>query len=149
MKKYASKGLADIAGTTGSMLLFMLFAVCMLIIVSTAASVYGRIKSGFEREFSSSASLRYVSNKIRNADSTELFSDGSGIAVTNGGILCIIYCGENGIYEKNVAAGADFTAEGGNCIFPDEAFSVGEDGELYRITVTEGAESSSVYVRKG
>ena len=148
MKKYTSKSLADITEAAGSMLLFTLFAACMLIIISAAASAYSRINSGYEKSFTVSASLKYVTNKLRSADSVEILGD-EGIAVENGGILCVIYCGTDGIYEKNISAGETPEMSGGTCIFAEAALYVTEEGNLYTIAVTRGEETSQVLVRKG
>lgn len=149
MKKYASKGLVDIVSTAGSMVLFLLFAVCMLIMVSAAASTYARITRSYEQTFSSSAALRYVTNKLRSADSAEILDGGSGVAVTDGGIVCVIYAGSDGIYERSAAAGAPALMQGGSRIFEGASVAITEADGLYTVTVTRGGESRSVFVRKG
>lgn len=149
MKKYTSKSLADIAEAAGSMLLFTLFAACMLIIIGAAASVYTRISSGYEQSFTSSATLKYVTNKLRGADSAEILGEGEGIAVVNGGIMCVIYSGADGIYEKNISLGETPEMSGGTCIFGAAELSVTDDGSLYTISVLYDNEKSRVLVRKG
>ncbi|MGN0651316.1 MAG: hypothetical protein ACI4KM_12850 [Oscillospiraceae bacterium] len=149
MRKYTSKSLADIAEAAGSMLLFTLFAACMLIIIGAAASVYTRISSAYEQSFTSSASLKYVTNKLRSADSAEILGGGEGIAVVNGGITSVIYSGADGIYEMNISSGETPEMSGGTCIFGAAELSVTEDGSLYTVSVTYDNEENRVLVRKG
>lgn len=138
-------GRADIVGTVGSMLLFLAFTACMLAIIAAAASTYAGISSGFERSFTGSASLRYLTNKIRGAESYEIIGDGTGIAAVNGGITCVIYYGGGGLYEKNVSSG-DTAAEGGEKIFDIDGLEITEDGGLCSISVVCGEESASVFI---
>lgn len=149
MKKYASKNLSDVVGTAGSMLLFSIFTVCMLVMISAAASTYSRIRVGFEQTFSSASSLRYMSNKLKGADCAELILDGHGVAVTNGGLVCVIYCTDGGIYEKSVSVGAALEATGGYRIFEADGLSINEEGGLYHIEITTDGETNSAFVRKG
>lgn len=149
MKKYTSKGLADMAGTMGSILLFLLFAVCMLIMISVAASAYSKIKGEFGQTFSASSSLKYVTNKLRSADSAEILGEGSGLAVKSGGLVCVIYSAPDGIYEKSIPADETPEMSGGSLIFEDMSLSVTEDGELYTVSVCVGGDSGTVLVRKG
>ena len=58
MKQHRTKALAHITQASGSMLLFALFAVCMLIMTAVAASVYSRINAGFGEAFGASVPLR-------------------------------------------------------------------------------------------
>ena len=47
------------------MILFVLFAVCSLIIVAAGVSTYKRISDNFDNTFATSAAVSYVTNKIR------------------------------------------------------------------------------------
>ena len=149
MKKHITKDFTEIIGTTGSMLLFAAFALCMLIMISAAASTYSRISVGFEKTFGSSSALGYVSNKLRSAEDTQLLGDGSGAAVINGKVACVIYCSDGGIYEKNVPLGGEYTLTGGSRIFDAESLNITEENWLYRVVVANDGEDAAVLVRKG
>lgn len=138
-------GKADIVGTVGSMLLFLVFTVCMLAIIAAAASTYAGISSGFDRSFTGSASLRYLTNKMRGAESYEIIGDGTGIAAVNGGITCVIYYSDGGLFEKNVSS-VDMTAAGGDKIFDIDGLKISEKDGLYEISVSCGEDSSSVFI---
>lgn len=138
--------MADTASAVGSMLLFVLFALCMLMAVAVAADTYSRIKNGYQQSLGAAASIKYVSNKLRSADSVTLLE--SGAAVVNGDMVSVIYC-DNGLYEKSAAVGDEITASGGDKISDIDSMSITERGGLYEITVSSGGQVSSMLVRKG
>ncbi len=145
MNKYNHKSFADVVRTASSMLLFLIFTVCTLVIIAVAASTYSRITEGFDSSFNTSAAVRYISNKIRSSDNVELTEN--VIAAKNGNIISVIYRGSDGLYEKNISADADITADGGEKIFDIDTFSVSLENDLYHIEVTHGEESSSTFIR--
>lgn len=146
MKNYKSRDLSDTIGTVGSMLLFLLFAGCMLMIIAAAAGTYSRISTSFNKTFGTSASLRYISNKIKASESAEIINDGSGIVLRSGGIAQIIYFKDGVLYEKPVTDGGEIAAEGGERIFELNSLKVSEDDGLYRIDAMCGGESGYTYV---
>lgn len=142
-------GATRVLNTFAGMLLFLLFTICMLLMIGAAAGTYSRINSGYETTYGSAAAIRYVSNKIRAADSCEITDGGNGIIVTNGSLVTVIYMGSGGLYEKNVAKGGDGSASGGELIIEADALSVTDNGGLYSIVVECGGNRASVLVRKG
>lgn len=149
MKNYTSRSLADTASAVGSMLLFVLFAVCMLMAISVAADTYSRIRSGYQQSFGAAASIRYISNKLRASDSVSLLDDGCAAAVETGGMTSVIYCSDGALYERNTVSGEDITAAGGDRISAIDSMRITEHDGLYEITVGIGGEISSVLVRRG
>lgn len=142
-------GMARLLNTAASMLLFLMFAVCMLIIIGAAAGIYSRINESHEVTYGSAAAIRYVSNKIRAADECVLSADGREIVITSGGIACIIYERSGGLYEKTASAGSEMKPEGGDLIFEIDSMSIAETEGLYEISVSCKGGSSAVLVRKG
>ncbi len=142
-------GTSRVLNTFAGMLLFLIFTVCMLMIIGAAAGTYSRINKGYETTYGSAAALRYVSNKIRAADTCEVLSSGNGITVTNGSLLTVIYMGNDGLYEKNVAINGNIEPVGGELILEIDGLSVVDDGKIYRINVECGGDDASVLVRKG
>lgn len=142
-------GTSRVLNTFAGMLLFLLFTICMLMMIGAAAGTYSRINSGYEMTYGSAAAIRYVSNKIRAADSCEITDDGNGIVVANGSLITVIYMGSDGLYEKNVAKGGDASPSGGELIIEADALSVTDNGSLYSIVVECGGNRTSVLVRKG
>ncbi len=149
MKKYRNKTLSDTVSTIGSMLLFLMFAGCLLMIIAVAAGTYSRISSNFDKTFGSSASLRYISNKLKSCDSAELVGQGSGIVLRSDGIFDVIYFGDNGLYEKTVMSDTDIGFSGGDRIFELNGMTVSDLGNLYKITVVFNGGENSTLIRKG
>lgn len=143
------RGTSRVLGTAASLLLFLVFAVCMIVIIGAGAGIYGRINTGYEMTYGNSAAIKYVSNKIRASDSCQLLDSGNGIVLENGSILTVIYKGSGGIYEKSASADSGISAEGGELVVETDGFSVSEEGSLYEITVTCGGDTMSAFVRKG
>ena len=125
MKDHRAGSMGDTASAVGSMLLFVLFAVCMLMGVAVAADTYSRIKTGYQQSF------------------------GTAAAVESGGTVSVIYCGDGGLYEKNTVPGGELTADGGELISVADSLDISEHDGLYEITVWSGASSSVILVRKG
>ncbi len=149
MKKYRNKTLSDTVSTIGSMLLFLMFAGCLLMIIAVAAGTYSRISSNFDKTFGSSASLRYISNKLKSCDSAEIVRQGSGIVLRSDGIFDGIYVGDNGLYEKTVMSDTDIGFSGGDRIFELNGMTVSDLGNLYKITVVFNGGENSTLIRKG
>ena len=149
MKKYQNKTLSDTVSTVGSMLLFLIFAACLLMMIAVAAGTYSRISSNFDKTFGSTASLRYISNKLKSCDSAEIVGQGSGIILRSDGVLDIIYFGNNGLYEKTVMSETDADLSGGDRIFELDGMTVSDLGDLYKITVAFDGGENSTLIRKG
>lgn len=149
MKKYQNKTLSDTVSTVGSMLLFLMFAACLLMIIAVAAGTYSRISSNFDKTFGSSASLRYISNKLKSCGSAEIVGQGSGIVLRSDGIFDVIYFGDDGLYEKTVTTETDIGLSGGDRIFELNGMTVSDLGDLYKITVTYDGGKNSTLIRKG
>lgn len=149
MKGVRYKGTSRVLGTAASLLLFLIFAICMIVIIGAGAGIYSRITGGYEATYGSSAAIKYVSNKIRASDSCKIMDGGKGIVLENGNILCVIYSSENGIYERNLPAGSEAAADGGELIVSADDMNVTENNGLYEISVSCGENSASVLVRKG
>ena len=149
MKNYRNKTLSDTVSTIGSMLLFLLFAGCLLMMIAVAAGTYSRISSNFDKTFGTTASLRYISNKLKGCDSVEIVENGSGLVLKNGGAVNVIYFGSGGLYEKTVLSDSPVELTGGDRIFELSGLTVSDTGELYKITVALDGDENSTFIRKG
>ena len=148
MKKYKKNSLGDMISTVGSMLLFLLFTGCLLLMIVVAAGTYSRISTNFDKTFGSSATLRYISNKVKSAESVEIAENGTVLYLTDEGIVDIIYFRGSSLYEKSVAADTEPVPEGGDRIFELGGMNVSEQGNILKITVTLNGEQNSTYVRR-
>lgn len=149
MKDTVGVSTARVLNTVASLLLFLVFTICMLIIIGTAAGTYSRINSGYERIYGSAAAIRYISNKIRASDEVEIMNGGAGLVIESDGICSVIYLKGSSLYEKTVSPDGDTTPTGGDAVIAVDQFSVVDMGDMYEITVGQGSSSSSVMVRKG
>ena len=148
MKNYKSKDMSDTIGTVGSMLLFLLFAGCMLMMVAAAAGTYSRISNNFNKTFGTTASLRYVSNKIKAAETAKIIENGSGLVLKNGAAVNVIYFKDGGLYEKMVISEEEASADGGEKIFELSELNISENGGTYKITAAFGSDKNHTYVRR-
>ncbi len=149
MKNAGGVSTARVLNTIASLLLFLVFTVCMLIIIGSAAGTYSRINSGYERIYGSAAAIRYISNKIRSCDRVEIIGGGSGAVVQSGSICSVIYTDRQGLYEKTVPADGDITPSGGDLVISVDSVTITDTGDMYEISVTQGENTSSVMLRKG
>lgn len=148
--KYQKIGSASrVLNTVASLLLFLIFTICMLIIIGAAAGTYSRISSGYERVYGSSAAIRYISNKMRSADSVEIIEGGSGIVIESGRIINVIYADSGSLYEKSLSADGDRTPHGGDAVLDIDSLNIEDTGDMYEISITQGKERSVVLLRKG
>ncbi len=149
MRDYKGCSASRVLNTVASLLLFLVFTICMLIIIGAAAGTYSRISSGYERVYGSSAAIRYISNKIRSADTVEIIEGGSGIVVESGRICSVIYNENGSLYEKSISVDGERSATGGDVVLDIDSMSVIDTGDMYEISITQGASSSAVLLRKG
>lgn len=148
MKNYKNRSLSDVISTVGSMTLFLLFTGCLLMMIAVAAGTYSRINTSFDKTFGASASLRYISNKLKSAEKVEVAENGKALYLEDESIIDIIYFNNGALYENNFSSDTEPTLSGGAKIFDLTDISISEQGELFKITVTLDGEQNSTYVRR-
>lgn len=147
MKTFLGRRLANSVSSVGSMMLFLIYAACSLIMIAVGAATYSRISEGFSGTFSSSAAVRYVTNKIRSGDRAVIENDGNGIAVYSGELVCVIMNDGGNIGERNVRSDSYIDYYGGDVIFPETTISVGEQDGMFVICASSGDEVCVGYCR--
>ncbi len=143
-----TKRLADTISSAGSMTLFLLFAVCCLIIIAVASSAYGRISENYDDSFNSAAAVRYASNKIRACEEAEVISENS-LLLVNSGYKTVIYHKNGMVYERLFSEGQTPVCSGGEEMFRAEDFTVSEKDGLILVTASDGENSFAAYCRGG
>lgn len=129
--------------------LFFVFAASALAVVLMAASVYEKTAASAERSYESRTSLDYVTEKIRQSDSSGSVSAGTidGLPCLtiretygNTAYLTMIYAYDGMLKELFVQEGVTVNADDGTEILPIQDFRVSEpeDG-LFRISCTTGS----------
>ena len=76
MKILINTRVTGVLNTVASLLLFLMFTVCMLVVIGAGAGIYSRINKSYETTYGSAAAIRYVSNKIKASDSCEIIENG-------------------------------------------------------------------------
>ncbi|MBD5140467.1 MAG: DUF4860 domain-containing protein [Ruminococcus sp.] len=134
-----TKRLSETVSAAGSMVLFLIFTVCCLVIITVAATAYKRISENYDNTFNSAAAVRYVTNKLRSCDSTEITENGD-ILLESSDSKTLIYQRDGILYERLFSLGSEAVPEGGEAVFSAKDFE-GEDcgGGLAKISAT-GAE---------
>ena len=149
MKDIRKKIMGNSVSSVASMLLFLLFTVCMLLIIAAAAGSYNRISTNRDKGFGISTSLHYIGNKIKSAESVEIINNGKGLILRNGDIADVIYFQENGLYENSVLNSDTLNYEDGEKIFTLDEFEIVEQEGLYKVSVKSGSEKNFVLIREG
>ncbi len=148
MRSLLGKKLANSVSSVGSMILFLLFAVCSLIIVAAGVSTYSRISDNFNSTFSSSAAVSYVTNKIRGGTGVVIGDGETGLTVYSDETACVIMNSGGGIAEKNIRASADITNTGGDVIFPKTMLVLKEEEPgLFSVSVVSGKRTYTALCR--
>lgn len=141
-----SKRLAETVSSAASMTLFLIFSVCCLIIITVAASAYGRISGNYDNTFNSAAAVRYITNKIRACGEAEVISE-SELLLRNDGYVTVIYHSEGAVWERLYPDGEAPEASGGERMFIAEKLLIEENGGSLKVTAEDGGSSFTAYCR--
>lgn len=136
MNRPETKRRAEVISSAANMTLFLLFAVCCLVMITVAASAYGRINENYGNTFNSTAAVRYITNKIRASEDAQILAENQ-LLLTNSGYSTLIYQQGDTVYERLFPEGDIITAEGGEELFRASKLSLQDKGGLISITVTD------------
>ncbi len=143
------KSLKETAASAASMFLFLLFSVSSLIMIAVAASAYGRTGNNYKNTFNSAATVRYISNKLRAAEASELISDKS-IRISFPDYSLLVYEEKGIVYERLFTSEETPSEQGGERLFEVQEFSVSEENGLIKVSAFgDGENAFTVYCRKG
>ena len=144
-----------------ALLLFGLFAVCILLVLLTGADVYKRLTERDRATYEKRTAAQYLTTKVRQADvagwvGVEEFEGLSALTVTEeieGTVYRTwIYCYDGYIRELFAAADGGMMPDAGEKVLEAEALSVREDGEMIcaEITAPDGTtQEVRLYPRSG
>jgi len=130
-----------------ALLLFGVFAVCILAVLLGGADAYRRITLRDSDSYDSRTCAQFIASKFHGApspDSVTLSRFGEGDAVeiheTIDGeeYVTRIYCHDGWLTELFTADEAGFSPEDGEQILPAKMLTVSEDDGLFFVTVTDG-----------
>ena len=143
------------------LVLFAVFAVCILMILLAGADVYRRLTERDQSVYGRRTIAQYLTTRIRQADSggslrVEEFGEGDALVVAEeiSGVIyeTRIYCSDGYIRELFAAADSGLTPQDGDRILQAESMELSEkDGMLeIRITAADGnIQVLSLYLRSG
>ena len=150
-------------GSLAALLLFAVFAVCVLSVLLTGAGAYRRLTERDQAAFEDRTAARYVTTRIRQADRAEgvLLRQFDGVdalvlveQIDGAHYETWIYCYDGQLRELFVGEDALVQPEAGEMILPMESLTARWDdlcpGRLFVELETEhGQEQLTLYLRSG
>lgn len=127
------------------LVLFGIFAICILAVLLTGAGAYRRLVERQQDAYAERTVPQYIATKVRQADTTNAVSVGSF-----GGVealelkevwgeeeyLTRIYCYDGFLRELFSESAGEFEPEDGECILEAEQVDFSLEGAVLQITVT-------------
>lgn len=159
MKPSAAKPRGHLVDLLFSLALFCVFAVSSLAVVIMGADVYSGITENMSRNFTTRTSIAYISEKIRQNDT----SGGVYLGEVDGDTALVLEQSYNGVayqtwiyryggslMELFIRKDSAFSPENGNALMELDGFTAELDGKLcsFRVTGSDGhTASASVALR--
>lgn len=144
-----------------SLLLFGVFAVCILFVLLTGAKVYRNLTQRDQNAYAQRTAAQYLSTRVRQADalgqiSVEEFAGVDALLLTEeiDGTLFVtrVYCYDGAIWELFSFADETFEPGDGEEILPAEGLELSLDGQVLTASIV-GADGTvqnlTLYLRSG
>ena len=142
------------------LLLFGVFAVCILVVLLSGTSVYDRLTRRDEAVFDSRSAVQYLATRVHQAENADAVS--LRIGEDGGAVLCIrqaygdemyetlLYCREGWLCELFEESGADVDTVAGEKILPVESLAGSFDNGLLTLSIKdENGEQQVVLLLRG
>ena len=133
----------------GALLLFGVFAVCVLGVLLTGARAYGRLTQRDREAYDRRTALQYVATRVRQADSlegigVEEFLGTSALVLQEGDYVTRVYCYEGWLMELYVSREDPLGPADGERIMELEGLELSLEDGLLSVTATHktGEENS-------
>ena len=159
MKESRSSQKQNLSGLV-VLLLFGVFAVCILVVLLSGTSVYDRLTRRDSAAFDSRSAVQYLATRVHQAESADSLSlkpDGNG-----GTMLCILqdygeeqyetllYCWDGWLCELFAEMDGEIEMEAGEKILPVTRFGGSLDGGVLTLSVTdENGEQQVILLLRG
>ena len=129
------------------LLLFGVFAVCILVVLLSGTSVYDRLTRRDEAVFDSRSAVQYLATRVHQAENADAVS--LRIGEDGGAVLCIrqaygdemyetlLYCREGWLFELFEESGADVDTFAGEKILPVESLAGSYDNGLLTLSIKD------------
>ncbi len=158
MKKERGKG--NITGLA-ALLLFGVFALCLLFVLLTGADSYQRLTQRDQSAYSHRTVAQYLTTRVRQADAVDAiavgsFGDGDALFIREEidgvGYETRVYCHEGALWELFTFAGEEFAPEDGERLLPMQGLELALDGQMLTAVITNEdgtVQTVSLFLRSG
>lgn len=124
-------------------LVFVVFALCVMMVLLLGAGVYQRLAERAETPFSDRVPAQYLSTRIRQAQSVsvEPFHGGQALALTETlegeTYITRVYLYQGYLWELYSEADAELEPEDGEKLLPLQTLQLSQEGTLLKIRVND------------
>ena len=132
-----------------ALLLFVVFAVCVLAVLLTGADAYRRLTRRDNAAYDRRTCVQYVATRVRQADtldgvSVEDFGGTACLALRDGDYVTRVYCYDGWLMELYCAGGSELDPEDGERVMAAQALDLSLEDGLLTIAATDaqGTEST-------
>ena len=142
MKTGPNKGKVD---NLLALLIFGVFAVCILSVLLTGADVYRKLAARDQLGYDQRTAAQYLTTRVRQADrlgdvSIRYFEGQDALVFTEviegGTCQTLVYCYDGYLRELFAAAGGGFLPEDGERVLEARGLSIRQDGQLLEMELT-------------
>ena len=142
MKTGPNKGKVD---NLLALLIFGVFAVCILSVLLTGADVYRKLAARDQLGYDQRTAAQYLTTRVRQADqlgdvSIRYFEGQDALVFTEviegGTYQTLVYCYDGYLRELFAAAGGGFLPEDGERVLEARGLSIRQDGQLLEMELT-------------
>ena len=143
------------------LLLFGIFAICILAVLLTGADIYQRLSARDQDSYDQRTAAQYLTTRIRQADQIDSVSvrdfKGQDALVFTQSIEgstyeTLVYCYDGYLRELFTVADGDFLPEDGEKVLEAQQLSVSLDGQIVHVELTGTAgekQELTLYLRSG
>ena len=138
------RGKGNMAGLA-ALLLFGVFALCILLVLLTGADSYQRLTQRDQSAYSHRTAAQYLTTRIRQADAADTvsvgrFGDGDALFITEEidgvGYETCVYCYDGKLHELFAFAGEKFAPEDGEVLLPMQDLKLTLEGRMLTAVIT-------------
>lgn len=136
-KKFAQHHIDSLA----ALLLFGVFAACVLMVLLTGADAYRRLSDRDKASYDHRSCQQYIATQVHQADRAgdvwvEDFGGADALALREGLYLKRIYCYDGNLMELYALEALPLSPEDGEVLMPLESLSLSMDGPLLTVTLS-------------
>ena len=127
------------------LLLFGIFAICILSLLLTGADVYQRLAERDQYSYHQRTAAQYLATRVRQADrlgtvTVRPFEEETVLvfaeSIEGGTYETLVYCYDGYLRELFVSSESIFALEDGERIMPAQSMSIRQDGQLLNMELT-------------